>query len=81
MLQLSLEKPDKVTETAESLAAGEPRPQSQYTVPAKSRAIVMRWNGQWIGGDRFARDYAGGVIAFDSEVTQAVSRQIGRAHV
>jgi hypothetical protein len=76
MLQLSLEKPDKVTETAESLTAGEPRPQSQYTVPAKSRAIVMRWNGQWIGGDRFARDYAGGVIAFDSEVTQAVSRRL-----
>ena len=43
--------------------------------PAKIRSIIMHWNAQWISGDRFARDYAGGVIAFDSEVTQAVSRR------
>jgi hypothetical protein len=40
----------------------------------------MRWNGQWIGGDRFARDYAAGVIVFDSEVTQTVSRRHSARH-
>ena len=34
----------------------------------------MRWNGQWIGGDRFARDYAAGIASFSSEVVQAVTR-------
>jgi hypothetical protein len=76
MLQMSLEKPAKLADAAESLSAGEPAQSSQCTVAAKSRSIVMRWNGQWIGGDRFARDYAGGVIAFDSEVTQAVFRRL-----
>ena len=42
--------------------------------PLKIRSVVMRWNGQWIGGDRFARDYAAGVMSFNSEVAQAVSR-------
>jgi hypothetical protein len=76
MLQLSVEKPEKVAATAESPTAGEAAQQSRRAVPAKSRSIVMRWNGQWIGGDRFARDYAGGVIAFDSEVAQAVARRL-----
>jgi hypothetical protein len=42
--------------------------------PTKIRSIVMRWNGQWIGGDRFARDYTTGVMSLDSEVTQTLSR-------
>jgi hypothetical protein len=75
MVPMSLEKPDKVAEAAESAIDTEPAQQTHCIAPAKIRSIVMRWNGQWIGGDRFARDYAGGVIAFDSEVTQAVSRR------
>jgi hypothetical protein len=43
-------------------------------VPHGTRSLVMRWNGQWIGGDRFARDYAAGIASFSSEVVQAVSR-------
>jgi len=42
--------------------------------PETIHSFILRWNGQWIAGDRFARDYAAGVMLFDSEVTQAVSR-------
>lgn len=42
--------------------------------PRKVRSCVLRWNGQWIPGDRFARDYATGVDQFASELTQAISR-------
>ena len=42
--------------------------------PETIHSFVLRWNGQWISGDRFARDYAAGVMLFDSELTQAVSR-------
>jgi len=38
------------------------------------RLLVLRWNGQWIGGDRFARDYAAGIASFNAEVVQAVTR-------
>jgi hypothetical protein len=47
-------------------------------VPAESpetiHSFVLRWNGQWVSGDQFARDYAAGAILFDSEVMHAVSR-------
>jgi hypothetical protein len=36
--------------------------------------LVMRWNGQWVGGDRFARDYSAGLASFNTEVVQAVTR-------
>lgn len=42
--------------------------------PARLRACVMRWNGQWIPGDRFARDFAAGVLQFDAEVSRAARR-------
>ena len=42
--------------------------------PETIHSFVLRWNGNWISGDRFARDYAAGIMLFDSEVTQAVSR-------
>ena len=83
---MSLGESEKVTESAESATETEPALPAECTAPAnvclnfptvspaKIRSIVMRWNGQWIGGDRFARDYAAGVISFDSEVTQAISR-------
>jgi hypothetical protein len=87
MVPMSLEESGEVTETAESAIEPEPALQAQCTAPAsarvyvlgvspaKIRSIVMRWNRQWIGGDRFARDYAEGVVSFDSEVTRAVSRR------
>jgi hypothetical protein len=40
----------------------------------KVRSIIMRWNGQWIGGDRFARDYATGIKSFTADVMHAVVR-------
>jgi hypothetical protein len=86
MVEMSQEESETVSETAGSATETEPAPQVQCAAssnslvyfptvsPAKIRSIVMRWNGQWIGGDGFARDYAAGVMSFDSEVTQAISR-------
>jgi hypothetical protein len=86
MLPMSLEESHKVVATAARATDSEPARHAQAipretcwvyipeVSPAKIRAIVMRWNGQWIGGDRFARDYAAGVMMFNSEVTQAVTR-------
>ena len=42
--------------------------------PETIHSFVLRWNGQWVSGDQFARDYAAGAILFDSEVMHAVSR-------
>jgi hypothetical protein len=42
--------------------------------PGTIHSFVMRWNGQWVSGDRVVRDYAAGVMLLDSEVMQAVSR-------
>jgi hypothetical protein len=87
MVPMSLEESGEVTETAESAIEMEPSLQTQCTAPAtarvfvlgvspaKIRSIVIRWNRQWIGGDRFAREYADAVMSFDAEVTQAVSRR------
>ncbi len=41
---------------------------------ADVRSCLMHWNGQWVTGDRFARDYAAGILLFDSEATQSVAR-------
>ena len=37
-------------------------------------SFVLRWNRRWISGDRFARDYAATIMAFTSDVAQAVAR-------
>jgi hypothetical protein len=42
--------------------------------PENIQSFVLRWNGQWVSGDQFARDYAAGAILFDSEVMHDVSR-------
>lgn len=83
---MSLEESHKVAATAAMATDPEPVRQAQAISrascwvyipdfsPGTVRSIIMRWNGRWIGGDQFTRDYAAGVMAFNSEVTQAVSR-------
>ena len=46
-------------------------------LPPRPAPFVMRWNRRWISGERFARDYATGVLTFTSEVAQAVTRVRG----
>jgi hypothetical protein len=41
---------------------------------SESRSCVLCWNGLWLTSDRFARDYAAGILLFDSEVMQSVAR-------